>query len=48
MLALPVKNALLELSPNGPDACKVGEEEEAVRLPVMFVTSLRSSPGLNV
>jgi len=48
VLALPVKNALFELAPNGPDAWEVGEEVEAVRAPVTPLVSLKSSPGLNV
>lgn len=48
VLALPVKNTLFELAPNGPDAWEVGEEVEAVRAPVTPLVSLKSSPGLNV
>jgi hypothetical protein len=47
-LALPVKNALYELTPNGPDAWEVGEDTEAVKAPVTPLVSLKSSPGLNV
>ena len=48
MLALPVKNVLYELTPNGPVAWDVGEDAEAMRYPVTPVVSRRSSPGLNV
>ena len=44
----PVKNALCELAPNGPDAWAVGEDEEAVRAPVWPEVSRRRAPGLNV
>ena len=47
VLALPVKNALYELAPNGPDACEVGEDAEAVSEPVMPVTSVLKLSGLN-
>jgi len=47
-LALPVKNTLFELAPNGPDAWEVGEDVEAVKAPVTPLVSLKSSPGLNV
>jgi NOL1/NOP2/fmu family ribosome biogenesis protein len=47
-LALPVKNALFELAPNGPDAWAVGEDAEAVKAPVTPDVSRNSSPGLNV
>jgi hypothetical protein len=42
VLALPVRNALYELSPNGPGACEVGEDAEAVSEPVIPVTSVRN------
>ena len=45
VLALPVKNALYELA-HGPDACEVGEDAEAVRAPVIPVTSARKASGL--
>jgi len=45
---VPVKNALFELAPNGPDAWAVGEDAEAVKAPVTPLVSLKSSPGLNV
>jgi hypothetical protein len=45
---VPVKNALFELAPNGPDAWAVGEDAEAVRAPVTPLLSRRSSPGLKV
>lgn len=48
VLALPVKNALYESAPNGPDAWEVGEDEEATRSPVAPVISFSSSPWLNV
>ncbi len=48
LLALPVRNALYELAPNGPDICDVGEDADAVREPVTPEVSRRSSPGLNV
>lgn len=47
-LALPVKKALYELAPNGPDCWDVGEDAEGERNPVTPVVSRRSSPGLNV
>jgi hypothetical protein len=48
VLALPVRNALYELAPNGPETCDVGEDAEAVSAPVTPDVSRRSSPGLNV
>jgi hypothetical protein len=45
---VPVKNALFELAPNGPDAWEVGEDVEAVKAPVTPLVSLKSSPVLNV
>ena len=48
VLALPVKNALFELAPNGPDAWAVGEDAEAVKAPVTPEVSRNSSPGLKV
>ena len=41
------KYALYELAPNGPDACEVGEDAEAVSEPVMPVTSVLKLSGLN-
>jgi hypothetical protein len=43
---LAVKDALYELT-HGPDACEVGENAEAVREPVIPVTSARKASGLN-
>ena len=47
MIAPAVRNALYELAPNGPYACEVGEDTEAVSEPVMPVTSVRNPSGLN-
>jgi hypothetical protein len=46
-LLLGVRNALKEFSPNGPVAWEVGEFADAMRFPVMAVTSRRSAPWLN-
>jgi len=47
MIAPAVRNALYEVDPNGPYACEVGEDAEAVREPVIPVTSVRKASGLN-
>lgn len=43
----PFSQALYEVSPNGPDACEMGEDHEGVSEPVIPVTSVRNPSGLN-
>ena len=47
-LLLVVRNALFDVAPNGPEACAVGEDVEAVSEPVIPVPSTNRAPGLNV